>query len=130
MNLENYNFKLGCFIINDKRDVIVHEIYHILSEKYNFIVFSKNDIKNKKYNNLFLFSEKILKAALRSDFEVFILQDLEIDNVNLLVNIVDSGHSLILINCSFNENDLKNNILPELHYNLNHLILKQNIKNF
>ena len=129
--IEDYNFNYGCFIINDESNNTIKKILDVISDK-SFIIFEgvNNNFDSSQLRTFQYNSASHLKAALRTDPDVIVLNGVDVVDYDSLYYITNSGVALFLFNCNFDMETLREGIDEYYIFDLNKLIIKNSIENF
>lgn len=136
MNIEDINFRHGKLFLNGNSKII-EILLSNTSEDVRLCILGKEDVLfNKISNKMFVETSSInyIYTALRYDYDLIVINNIEINNisdVNDIITAVETGHSVILLNCDiYNINIFEETLEENSIVDLSSFVLKDKLREF
>ena len=126
MNLDNYDFKTGFYIINTEEVDVLNDIANKVKDRTSAVI-SENQtfFKHLLYkNNRFYFHAKTFLIqhfweAKHLNIDCYILNNVTIDKYEIIQDIIKMNSTIILINSNYNQLKVRNYVPSNKIFNLN-----------
>lgn len=132
--IEDINFGKPNLILNANYNIMQNIMDNIPKDFSISILGQEND--KIKLNPKLLFksfenaTEKYIITSIRFNVDIIILHNFQVNDEYHIIEAIESGHSVILLNCFVNDKILKEHLEENYIIDLNSFILKEKLNGF